>query len=564
MAISLRPKHLRRYRDIARLLIRHGGSRLVRQVGLDACLNEDEEVVEASAAELADDLEAMGPTFIKLGQLLSTRADLISEPYADALSRLQDNVAPFDYSEVERIVEEELGVRISKAFASFDPKPLASASLGQVHRAEMRDGRQVVVKVQRPGIRPQIAEDMDALAELAQFADEHTDVGRRYGFGEMLDQFRQSLEGELDYRREAKNLVRLRSIVSRYDRLVVPEPVADFTTSVVLTMEYIPGRKVTDLGPLGRLELDGAMLADQLFKAYLDQILVEGFFHADPHPGNVLLTDDGRLALVDLGMVARVPKGMREQLVRLLLALGDGDGQAAAEIAVALGTPIEASATGSSAIEFDRSGFCTAAAQLVEGNAGLNVGDLDAGSLVMAMMRAAGDHGLRLPAELSMLGKTLLNLDKVASTLDPDFEPDAAIRAHASEIMEGQMRASSGSIFTSLLEAKDFAEQFPSRVNRVMDALAEGQFRINVRAFDEAEMLRGLQKLANRVTMGLVLASLILGAALLMRVQTSSTLFGYPTVAIVCFLVAAGGGLLLVVSIMRSDRHIKSRTDKRR
>ncbi|HEX3542627.1 MAG TPA: AarF/UbiB family protein [Acidimicrobiales bacterium] len=555
MALTLRPQHLRRYRDIARLLIRHGGRRLVRQVGLDAALQEDDEVVEASAAELADDLEAMGPTFIKLGQLLSTRADLVSGPYADALSRLQDDVAPFPYEEVERIVEEELGVRISKAFASFDPTPLASASLGQVHRAEMRDGRQVAVKVQRPGIRPQIAEDMDVLAELAQFADEHTDVGRRYGFSEMLEQFRHSLEAELDYRREASNLVRLRGIVSRYDRLVIPAPIPDFTTSVLLTMEYVDGKKVTDLGPLRRLDLDGERLAEQLFQAYLDQILVEGFFHADPHPGNVLLTTDGRLALLDVGMVARIPKGMRQKLVRLLLALSEGDGQATADITIDLGTPSDG---------FDRGGFTTVASQLVESNQGLTMSDLDAGTLVMEIMRASGDHGLRLPPELSMLGKALLNLDQVARTLDPDFEPDRAIKAHAGAIMEGQMRASSGSVFTAMLEARDFAQQFPSRVNRVMDALAEGEFRVNVHAFDEAEMLRGLQKLANRLTMGLVLAALIVGAAMLMRVPTTSTLFGYPAIAIVCFLIAASAGLVLVVSIMRSDRRIKYRTERRK
>ena len=553
MSISLRPAHLRRYRDIARLLIKHGRSDLVSQVGLDACLDDAEPEVAADAAELADDLEAMGPTFIKLGQLLSTRSDLISPVYARALSRLQDDVEPFSFGEVERIVEEELGVRISKAFASFDATPLASASLGQVHRAEMRDGRQVVVKVQRPGIRRRIAEDMEALADLAKVADEHTDVGRRYGFAELFDQFRRSLEGELDYRREATNLSRLGRILQPYDRLVVPEPIEDFTTSVILTMEYVGGRKVTDIGPLRRLELDGTILADQLFQGYLDQILVEGFFHADPHPGNVLLTDDDRLGLVDLGMVARVPKAMRESLVKLLLALSDSDGPAAAEAAITLGRPLDA---------FDRDTFCAQAAELVERNQGVSLGDLDAGTMVMGIMRVSGDNGLRLPAELSMLGKALLNLDQVANALDPDFEPDAAIKAHSYEIMQGQMRASSGSAFSALLEARDFVEQFPGRINKVMDSLAEGNFHVNVKAFDEVELLRGLQKLANRLTMGLVLAALIVGAAMLMRVQTSSTVLGYPAVAIVCFLAAGGGGLALLVSIFRSDRRINARSGK--
>ena len=554
MSLSLRPPHLRRYRDIARLLIKHGRSDLVSQVGLDAALDDPEPEVAADADQLTDDLEAMGPTFIKLGQLLSTRSDLISPTYAKALSRLQDDVEPFGYDEVERIVTEELGVRISKAFASFDAAPLASASLGPVHRAEMRDGRQVVVKVQRPGVRARIADDMEALAGLAGFADEHTDAGRRFGFSELFEQFRRSLEAELDYRLEATNLVRLGRILERYDRLVVPKPIEDYTTATVLTMEYVAGRKITDIGPLGRLELDGAALAEQLFQGYLDQILVEGFFHADPHPGNVLLTDDGRLALIDLGMVARVPKAMKESLVKLLLALSEANGAAAAEAAIAVGRPLDG---------FDRDTFCVQASELVERSQGVSLGEMDAGSMVMAIMRISGDNGLRLPPELSMLGKALLNLDQVANALDPGFEPDAAIRGHASAIMQGQMKASSGSAFTTMLEARDFLEQFPARVNKVMDSLAEGNFHVNVKAFDEAELLRGVQKLANRLTMGLVLAALIVGAAMLMRIPTSTTILGYPAIAIACFLAAAGGGLVLLVSIVRSDRLINTRVGRR-
>src|SRR5919202_60493 len=324
MPVSLRPHHAARYKDIARLLAKYGGSDLVKDAGLDDVADySDDGEVPPKAEDLADDLERMGPTYIKLAQVLSTRADLIPPPYARALSRLQDSVEPFGFDEVERIVTEELGVRISNAFSWFSAEPLASASLGQVHRATLRNGREVVVKVQRPNIRERIAEDMEVLAELAEFADKHSEAGRKYGFGELLEQFRRSLNGELDYRREAANLTHLGRIVARYDKLVVPEPVDDYTTDKVLTMDYLHGRKITSLGPLAKMEVDGHDLAEQLFQAYLDQILVEGFFHADPHPGNVLLTDDNRLAMVDLGQVARVPKAMRKLLVRLLLALSD-------------------------------------------------------------------------------------------------------------------------------------------------------------------------------------------------------------------------------------------------
>jgi ubiquinone biosynthesis protein len=556
MSVSLRPQHAGRYRDIARLLVKYGRSDLVKEAGLDDLADySDAGDVPPKAEELTDDLERMGPTYIKLAQLMSTRADLIPPPYAKALSRLQDSVEPFGFEEIERIVTKELGVRLSRAFESFEATPLASASLGQVHRAVLRDGRPVVVKVQRPGIKERIAEDMEALAELAEFADKHSEAGRKYGFGELLEQFRRSLNGELDYRREAENLRQLGRIVRNYDRLVIPEPIDDYTTGVVLTMDYLPGRKITELGPLAKLELDGCELAEQLFEAYLDQILVEGFFHADPHPGNVLLTDDNRLALVDLGMVARVPGAMRKLLIKLLLGLSDGDGKATADAAVALGRPLE---------DFDEASFVTRAADMVERSQGATVADIDAGSMVMELMRISGDHGLRLPAELSMLGKALLNLDQVARQLDPDFDPSAAIRRHTDNILETQMRPSSGSAFTALLEARDFVEQLPGRVNKVMDAMAEGTFHLDVHAFDEAELMRGFQKLANRLTMGLVVAALIIGAALLIQVDTASKLFGYPALAILCFIAAAACGFALLWSIMRSDRKVNQQTRNKR
>jgi predicted unusual protein kinase regulating ubiquinone biosynthesis (AarF/ABC1/UbiB family) len=269
----------------------------------------------------------------------------------------------------------------------------------------------------------------------------------------------------------------------------------------------------------------------------------------------VLLTDDHRIALIDLGMVARVPGELRKLLIKLLLALSDGDGTATAEVAVAMGRPLE---------DFDQASFVVAAADMVERSQGATVAEIDAGTMVMELMRISGDYGLRLPAELSMLGKALLNLDQVARELDPDFDPTAAIRRHTDSILETQMRPSSGSAFSALLEARDFVEQFPGRVNKVMDAMAEGTFHLDVHAFDEAELMRGFQKLANRLTMGLVVAALIIGAALLIQVDTASKLFGYPALAILCFLAAAGCGFTLLWSILRADRKVNEQTRGKR
>ncbi|HWD24960.1 MAG TPA: AarF/ABC1/UbiB kinase family protein, partial [Acidimicrobiales bacterium] len=298
MSPTLKAHHLARYRDVGMLLVKYG-----RAGGIWEHATGDSRTVEDDARQLTDELEAMGPTFVKLGQLLSTRSDLLHPAYLEALARLQDDVERVPFDEIAEVVSSEIGTRISKAFQSFDETPKASASIGQVHRAVLRDGREVAVKVQRPGVRRRVIDDMEVIEELAAFVDGRGASGRAFDLPEMVEQFRRSIMAELDYRLEASNLRLLGSNLARYDRLVVPQPIEDYSSSLVLTTELVDGRNVGSLGPLARLETDGAPLAGQLFDAYLDQILVDGFVHADPHPGNVLLTVDGRLALVDLGMV---------------------------------------------------------------------------------------------------------------------------------------------------------------------------------------------------------------------------------------------------------------------
>ena len=322
MTLSLKPERLKRYKDVVALFIKYGRSDLVQQTDLEMTGNGHGHgqalttTVEPKAEELADDLEKLGPTFIKLGQLLSTRGDLLPEPYLEALARLQDHIEPFSFDEVEQIVSTELGARLSKLFAEFDREPTAAASLAQVHRARMRDGRMVVVKVQRPGVRETIVADLEALESITEFIDAHTEMGKRYEFSNMLTELRQSLLHELDFKQEAGNLRRLRDSLRDFEQIVIPEPIEDFTTALVLTMDYIAGKKITSVGPLRLLELDGPSLSEELFRAYLKQILVDGFFHADPHPGNVFITDDNRIAILDLGMVGHISGSFQENLLR--------------------------------------------------------------------------------------------------------------------------------------------------------------------------------------------------------------------------------------------------------
>ncbi|MGI8604773.1 MAG: ABC1 kinase family protein [Verrucomicrobiales bacterium] len=551
MQLPLNPKHWKQYRDIALLLARHGRSDLVKTAGLEEVLREEKKTGEgdlpAEAKSLAQDLEKMGPTFIKLGQLLSTRADLLPMAYLEALARLQDKVEPFEFERVEEILTAELGVRLSKAFSEFDSSPLAAASLGQVHRALMRDGREVVVKVQRPDIREKIVGDLDALMEVAEFLDRNTETGRKYEFTSTIEELRRSLLNELDYREEARNLSRLAENLKEFDRIVVPRPIDDYTTARVLTMEHIKGKKITAITPLRYIEIDGYTLADQLFGAYLKQILVDGFFHADPHPGNVFLTQDDHIALLDLGMVGRVTPELQERLLQLILAVAEGRADAAARIALQIGDPKE---------DFDERRFTRQVADLVGRHQNARITEMNVGRIILEIKKSAGESRISVPGELTLIGKALLNLDQIGNTLAPEFDPNESIRRYASSMTQQRLKASlsPGNLFSGVLELKEGLEQLPRRISTILERLAKNEVEIKVDAIDEQRLLEGFQKIANRITAGLILAALIVGAAMLMDIPTHFTLFGYPGLAMIFFLLAAGGGFFLVVDILWTDR----------
>ncbi|MEO9254527.1 MAG: AarF/UbiB family protein, partial [Tepidiformaceae bacterium] len=459
--MDLSVSHAKRRLEIGRLLLKYGRADLVQVLAFDEAALQDgteAEALKADPEEFASDLERMGPTFIKVGQLLSTRPDLLAQPYLDALARLQDRVEPFGFAEVERIVEEELGVRISKGFACFDASPLGSASLAQVHCAELRDGRAVVVKVQRPGIRETVIEDLDVLEGMVGVVGKHTDFGRRFAVDAMFGDFRRSMVRELDFRREARNLKTIASHLDDYPLLVVPQPIDDYSTSLVLTMERIVGHNVASLTPLARIELDGDALAESLIKAYLDLILVHGVFNADPHPGNLLVTEDGRLALIDMGMVGYLTPELQDQVLKLLVAVSEGKSDDVAAVIVAMGERLG---------DFDEAQLKRAIAELVLPNRDMEMEQVNLGRVVLEMVRIAARCGLRPCPDLTMLGKTLLNLDEATRILAPHLQPQRVIQDHAAGLMRRHLlgSVSPGTMFTTALELNEFVQRLPGRMN---------------------------------------------------------------------------------------------------
>ena len=545
------PSKLSRYAAVATLLLKHRPDLIAIS---DTSPEEASAGHDSAEAErLAKDLEQLGPTFVKLGQVLSTRADLLPAVYLEALSRLQDDVEPVPIAEIQKTIEEDLNVRLSKAFLTFEAEPLASASLGQVHRATLRDGRVVAVKVQRPGVVDQVRADLTVLDEIAAFVDQHTQVGRRYEFGPMILEFRRALTDELDYEAEASHLRMLKQNLAEFSRLVVPAPIDSYVSKRVLAMEFVRGTKITALNPVALLDADPEGLADELIRAYLHQILIDGFFHADPHPGNVFIADDGRLALLDLGMVGHLSPTLQDRLLKLVLAISEGRGEEAADAAITLGEKRE---------DFDEEAFKRDVVATVGRYLGASLENFQVGKIVLEVNRSAGAHGIKSPVELTMLGKTLLTLDNIARLLAPALDVNASIRKNASSLMQRRLlkSLSPGTVFSTVLEAKEFAEQLPRRINRVLESLASSQLKLKVEVIDEGAVIDGLQKVANRITMGLVVAALILSAAMMMRIESRFVLLGYPGFPTILFLVAGSLAAWLVFNIVTHDRTPRRRS----
>lgn len=550
--MSTIPEKFSNYTKFISFILKYWNSDVFKAASENALNNEnfdDSEHDYKNPEELAEDLKNMGPTYVKLGQLLSTRPDLIPEPYLKALESLQDDVEEIPYSEVQKIVEEEIGQRISKAFESFEVQPLASASIGQVHLAVLRSGKKVAVKIQRPGVRKNFIEDLDTLKELTDVAVKHSKTAKEYAVDETLDELRFILLNELDYVKEAENLIALGENTRKYAKIVIPQPVEGYSTSKILTMDYINGQKITSISPISRIETNYKPLVDELVAAYLKQIIFDGFAHADPHPGNVHLTKDNRIALMDLGMVAKFGPDLRENILKLLIAISKYNGEETAN------TLLKMSDYDKNA---DLSGFRKEINRLVLDSQNKTAKDLQTGRLLIQMNKVAAEKSIKLPVELNILGKILMNMDQIVAVLTPDYDLQRAIERNVEKLMQKKMlqELKPDNFFAEALEAKKLTEKLPERLNIITEKLANNEFEIKIDAIDEQRLTDGFQKVANRISIGVIIAALIIGAALLMRIPSTFTILGYPGLAMIFFCTAAVIGLWLVLRMMMKDEDL--------
>ncbi len=597
----LSPKHLPRLVSTIRLFTNYGLRDFANRQGLlnleGASLNEDvggDGDTREKAKAFRERLVELGPAYIKLGQILSTRPDLLPKPYIEELTHLQDDVPPMPLSQVEQCIEDELHARISKLFASFDEEPLGSASLGQVHAAELRDGRSVVVKVQRPNLREQLSEDIEFFRELATFLTEHTSAGSRIDLIGVVQQVEKALVDELDYRTEARNAASFRKDLAGFPHVLIPRVIDAYTTHKVLTTERIKGVKIDEIPPITRIEYEFSDLADEFAKAYLKQITDSGHFHADPHPGNVFVVLPGpenprtpaeaaaadrrqivrpgatalvesenaaraaaisadaafgepKLALIDFGMTAHLTSQMRDHVIRLLMAMAENNGDAAAETLVEIGQAPE---------DFNRQAYTRDVADLIAKHNNQTVEETPAGVILYEMITIAFREGLKLPAELTLLAKALFNLDAVSRALDPNFNPSKSIRDYTNEIANkrAQRDFSPRRLFQMAAETSDLMRALPHRLDIITQKLVSNDFAVRVEAPQLGSLLLGLEKVANRIFTGLVLGGLLVASGLLMQFQPRLAMFG--------FIIAAALGLWMVFAIMVQDRRSRRRKGK--
>jgi predicted unusual protein kinase regulating ubiquinone biosynthesis (AarF/ABC1/UbiB family) len=552
----LKARDVGTYKDLLMLFTRYGRKDFRLSFKPDDMLapaddeqGEIEPDVQRRAEAFANCLKEMGATYVKFGQVLSTRPDIVPPEYIAALESLQDQVEPFSFAEVEKIVQDELGVRLSKAFETFEAKPIAAASLGQVHRAVLRDGREVVVKVQRPNVREQVQHDLDVFADIATTLEEHSDVARKLNLLGALEQARLTLHHELDYLQEAHNTELLRRNLEQFPRIYIPAIIHDMTTSRVLTSELVRGRKISKLTPLAMIEHDYADLAAMLTEAYLKQICVDGFWHSDPHPGNVFIRQtDGepQIALLDFGMTGRVSREFQDEIIKLLMAVASNRGAEVADACIRLCEMEE---------KFEATKFVHEISTLVANFHDLDVQRLNVGQLLFHMIAVANTNDLKAPAELALLAKTLLNLDAVTKRLDPQYDPKTIMRAYAERLMTQKLaqKFDPRNFYPALLDLNQLMHDMPHRAREIIDLIPAGRLAFGVKLLQAEEFLGGIHKIANRITVGVVIAALLVASALMMRTAHGEKL------AVIGFIAAGVAAVYLIISTFVQDKHDKER-----
>ncbi|MFN3762899.1 MAG: ABC1 kinase family protein [Anaerolineae bacterium] len=545
-------RHLRRFQQIAQILARHGFGELLDLLGaapgfpLARVLRRRPSLGPPQRLRMA--LEELGPTFIKLGQVLSTRPDLLPPPYIAELSKLQDTVPPAPWDAVRALLEAELGAPPEKVFATLDPEPIAAASLAQVHAATLPDGSEVVVKVQRPNVEETVNVDLDILADGARLLQTRTPLGELYDLPGIVEEFAATLRAELDFYREGHNADRFRANFADEPYLYIPKVYWEYTTRRVLVLERIRGIKIDDIAALDAAGYDRYRIGLHAARMVIKEVLEDGFFHADPHPGNFFVMPGEVIGAMDFGMVGYLSRRTRTDLVRLYIATVQLDEEAVVDQLVRMGAVSGA---------VDRVGLQHDIGRFLRKYAGLPLKAIRARDVMEEAMPIAFRHHLRLPSELWLLGKTLAMMEGVGLKLAPDFDMFAVSRPYVKRFMRemASPRAWMPSLVRGMGDWVQLLDMLPRTGMELLARAERGELEVSLRHQELGRALVYLDRLANRLALSILLAALIVGLALLVPAFHLAERGGLVTALVILgFALASVVGLWLIISILRSGR----------
>jgi ubiquinone biosynthesis protein len=528
--VGARLERARRALTVGRVAHQSGLRRILAEIGLAG----RREATREGAQSFRRGLEELGTTFIKLGQLLSSRPDLLPDVYIDELGHLVDSVPSVPFAEIEAVLREDFG---ADAFISIDPEPLATASIAQTHRGLLATGHEVVAKVRRPGVVEQVELDLAVLRSTVRIAARHSESAQRIQLEELADELELHLRAEMDFLEEAHNTELVRGLVERFDGLVVPRVIQPYVSERALVLELMRGRKVQ---PGHGLEPErAATLARAFFRAYVHQVVVEGVYHADPHHGNALVTEDGRLALLDFGLLGRLDEDTRAGLGLLLLALAQNRADDVADLVVSLSLTSTRS---------DQAGFVQDVRRKLPRFHHRPLASIEAGQALADLQRAAIRRDIRLPTSFALVGKTLAQADSIARLLDPELDPIALIEEESLELIarEAERRLEPNRLAAYAFTQLAPLARLPGRVGHVVSELERGTLTVGITPTGLEELEHNLRSIANRIGAALIVGALLLASSLLVRAHSVEWL------GVAGFCLAAVLGLYMVWKIIRT------------
>ncbi|MFY9324339.1 MAG: AarF/ABC1/UbiB kinase family protein [Syntrophomonadaceae bacterium] len=545
--------HLPRYREVANVLIKHGFGFVFdrftliklnhRQIKTQQQVNLRSPYV---ARHLREAFEELGPAFVKLGQLLSVRPDLLTEPYVEEFEKLQDAVPPFPYEQVVELCREE-GLIIDDLFASFEPEPIAAASMGQVHEAYLKTGEHVVVKIQRPNIEEQVKTDLEIMMELAKLLEKRTRWGRLYKVSEIVAELSKAIINELDFHKEARNADNFFRLYREDPTVRIPRIHWQYSTKRVLVMEYVGGIKISDLEELKKANYDPKLIASRLIDALFRQVYENRLFHADPHPGNIAVAEGEVIVFYDFGQVGVVEYQAREKYVELLIGMMRYDTDAVTKAILDIGITEK---------PINRDDLRSDVNQLQQKYYGMPLSQINVVEASTELINLSVKYKMRLPAELSLLSKMLMTVESIVTQLDPQISLVDLAEPYGRKVLARKMSPDQiVKVLTNVFwDYAELARSYPRHLDKIMAMLANGELKIRMEHANLRRLASRIDILSNRLSLAIILASIIIGSSLVVENSSSNILGRIPLVEL-GFITALILGLFLVYSIIRSGRY---------